>query len=53
MSHSAMPLGDWLSVSRKGGTVEVGWCIHAKGENSVAMSGFGCKNPSARSFLLL
>jgi len=28
MSLPAMSLGDWFSVSRKGGTGEVGWFMH-------------------------
>jgi len=42
ISLPAMSLGDWFSVSRKGGTGEVGWYIHPKGENSRAVCGFGC-----------
>jgi len=30
MSLPAISLGDWFSVSRKGGTGEVGWYIHPK-----------------------
>ena len=49
MSLPAISLGDWFSVSRKGGQGEVGWYIHPKGENSMAVCGFGCKNPSVGS----
>ena len=31
------------------GQGEVGRYIHPKGENSMAVSGFGCKNPSVGS----
>ena len=30
-------------MRRKGGQGEVGWYVHPKGENSMAVSGFGCK----------
>jgi len=33
----SLPLGYWVSGSRKGGTGEVGWYIHPKGENSMAV----------------
>jgi len=36
-------------MSRKGGKGEVGWHIHLNGENSMAVCGFGCKNPSVGS----
>jgi len=56
MSLPAVSLGDWFSVSRNGGTGE-GWVgiyyIHPKGENNMAVSGFGCKIPLAGSFLIL
>jgi len=39
VSLPAMCLGDWFS-----------WYIHAKGENSMAVSGFGYKNPSVSLF---
>ena len=47
-----MSLGDWFSVStdylwceQKGlEREEVGWYIHQKGENSMAVSEFGCKS---------
>jgi len=45
MSLPAMSLGDWFSVSRKGGMGELGWYIHLKGINSTSVSGFGCKIP--------
>jgi len=35
MSLPVISLGDWFSVSKKGGTGEVGWYIHPKGENSM------------------
>jgi len=31
------------------GQGEVGWCTHPKGENSMAVCGFGCKYPSVGS----
>jgi len=49
MSLPALSLGDWFSESRKGGIGEVGWYIYPKGENSMAVCGFGCKNPSIGS----
>jgi len=36
-------LGDWFSVSRKGGTGQMCWCIHQLGKNGMAVSWFGCK----------
>ena len=44
MSLPAISLGDWFSVSRRVGQGEVGQYI-----NSMAMSEFGCKNPSVES----
>ena len=45
-----MSLRDWFSVSidylwceQMVGQGEVGWYIYPKGENSMAVSGFGCK----------
>ena len=32
------------------GQGEVSWYIHPKGVNSMAVCGFGCKNPSVVSF---
>jgi len=53
MSLPATSLGDWFSGSRKDETEGVGY-IHPKGENSIAVSRLGCKNPSVHiSFLLL
>ena len=47
--NEAMSLGDQFIVSRnkKGGTGGgvCNWYVHPKGENSMAVSGFGCKNP--------
>ena len=40
----AMSFGDWFSVCRKGGTEGGGWYIHPKGENSMAVCGFGCED---------
>jgi len=46
MSLPGMSLGDWFSVNRKGGTV-ADWLVYiCKGWNSMAVSRFGCKNPS-------
>jgi len=39
-------------MSRKGGTGGDG-LVHPKGENSMAVSGNGCENPSVGPFLLL
>ena len=47
-SLSAMSLGDWFHISRKGGTGG-GGLVHPKGENSLAMSGLASIGP----FLLL
>jgi len=44
-------LGDWFCVSRNGGTGG-GGLVHPNGENSTAVSGLGCENPSAGPFLL-
>jgi len=41
VSLPAISLGDWFSVVGKG---EVGWYIHPKGENSMAVCGFGLKS---------
>ena len=52
MSLPAISLGGWFSVSRKGGTGGGGLVyisIHPKGENRMAVWGFGCKNPSVGS----
>jgi len=48
MSLPAISLGDWFCVSRKGGTGEVGWYIHPKGENNMAVCGFGWKKSLSR-----
>ena len=47
ISLPAMSLG---FVSRKGGTGG-GGLVYPKGENSMAVSGFGCENPSLGPFL--
>jgi len=36
-------------LAEKVGQGEVGWYIHPKGENSMTVCGFGCKNPSVGS----
>jgi len=36
----------WAERMRQG---EVGWYIYPNGENSMAVCGFGCKNPSVGS----
>ena len=48
MSLPAMSLGDWFSVSKKGGT-EGGGLVYTQVENSMAVHGFGHKNPSVGS----
>jgi len=45
MSLPPLSLGDWFSVSRWDRGRWVG--IYTKGENSMDVSGFVCKNPSA------
>jgi len=43
MSLPAMPLGDWLCMSRRSGRGE-GGLVHLEGEYSMAMSGPGYEN---------
>ena len=43
--HLAMSLGERFSMTKNGRTGG-GGLVHPKGENSMAMSGFGCKNCS-------
>ena len=38
-------VGAWFSVSKKGGTGGGGLVYAPKGENSMAVPGFGCKIP--------
>ena len=59
MSLPAISLGDWFSVSRKGGTgggglVYIYIYMYPKGENSMTVCGFGCKNPytAKKGFIL-
>ena len=49
ISLPVISLGDWFSVSRKGGTEGDGLVHTPKGENSMAVCGFGCKYPSVGS----
>ena len=53
MSFPANLLGDRFIVSRKGVTGGGGLVYTPKGENSMAVCGFGCKNPSVGSLQMV